>query len=98
MVMMSPEDYMLPCLNKQLLGFDCMGCGLQRSFAFILKGNFIDAFFMYPAIYSLIAFFGFILLNTFMDFKNSNKIIVTLAIINITLILGNFILKLINQI
>lgn len=96
--MMSPEDYMLPCLNKQLLGFDCMGCGLQRSFAFILKGNFIDAFFMYPAIYSLIAFFGFILLNTFMDFKNSNKIIVTLAIINITLILGNFILKLINQI
>ncbi|MGS2726401.1 DUF2752 domain-containing protein [Psychroserpens sp. BH13MA-6] len=89
---------MLPCLNKQLLGFDCMGCGLQRSFAFILKGNFIDAFFMYPAIYSLIAFFGFILLNTFMDIKNSNKIIVTLAIINITLILGNFILKLINQI
>ncbi|OUR99024.1 hypothetical protein A9Q86_13225 [Flavobacteriales bacterium 33_180_T64] len=96
--MMSPEDYMLPCLNKKLLGFDCMGCGIQRSFALILQGDLIGAFYMYPAIFTLIAFFGFVILNAFKNFKNSNKIIVTLAIINIILILGNFILKLINQI
>ncbi|WP_367180672.1 DUF2752 domain-containing protein [uncultured Psychroserpens sp.] len=96
--MMSPEDYMLPCLNKKIFGLDCMGCGLQRSIALILNGEFIAAFYMYPAIYTLIAFFGFVILNMFKKFKHSNKIIVTLTVINLVLIIGNFILKLINQI
>ena len=95
--MMSPEDYLLPCINKKILGFECMGCGMQRSLALILRGDLIDAFFMYPAIYSLIAFFGFIIINAFKNFKNSNKIILILAVTNVILILGNFIIKLIDQ-
>lgn len=91
--MMSPEDYMLPCLNKKLLGVDCMGCGMQRSLALILDGDLIGAFYMYPAIYTLILLIGFAFVNYFKNFKNSSKIIITLAIINLVLILGNFILK-----
>ncbi|MDG5491403.1 DUF2752 domain-containing protein [Psychroserpens sp. SPM9] len=91
--MMSPEDYMLPCLNKKLFGLDCMGCGMQRSLALILQGDLIGAFYMYPAIYTLIALIGFVIINYFMNFKNSSKIIITLAIINLVLILGNFIIK-----
>lgn len=91
--MMSPEDYMLPCLNKKLFGLDCMGCGMQRSIALILNGDFIAAFQMYPAIYSLIALVGVIFLNYFKNFKHAYKIIIILAIINAILILGNFIYK-----
>ena len=47
------EDYMLPCFTKKLLGFECMGCGLQRAAALLIKGQFADAFLMYPAIYTL---------------------------------------------
>ncbi|MEY8847740.1 DUF2752 domain-containing protein [Psychroserpens sp. XS_ASV72] len=88
-----PEEYMLPCLNKKLLGFECMGCGLQRSVSLIFQGEFIAAFHMYPAIYTLMLMFGFIGLNFFKNYKFAQKIIIPLAIINVAIILGNFILK-----
>ncbi|WCO03015.1 DUF2752 domain-containing protein [Psychroserpens ponticola] len=91
--MSSPEEYMLPCLNKKLFGLDCMGCGMQRSVALIFQGDLIAAFYMYPAIYSLIALIGFIILNNFRNFKHAYKIIVILAVLNAIIILGNFIYK-----
>ncbi|MGC1473305.1 MAG: DUF2752 domain-containing protein [Psychroserpens sp.] len=91
--MMSPEDYMLHCLNKKLFGLDCMGCGMQRSIAFILNGDLLSAFYMFPAIYSLMALVIVIFINYFVNFKHAFKIIVILAIMNAMLILGNFIFK-----
>lgn len=88
------EDYMLPCINKKILGFDCMGCGIQRSIALLFKGEFVDAFFMFPAIYTIIALLGLLLVNTFKDFKYANKIIIILAISNVLIIVGNFLIKL----
>jgi hypothetical protein len=94
--MSSPEDYMLPCLNKKLLGFECMGCGLQRSFSLIFHGNFVEAFYMYPAVYSLILLFLAIGINIFFKFKHSNKIIGALAIITVATIIISFTIKIIN--
>lgn len=94
--MQALEEYMLPCLNKKLFGFDCMGCGMQRSISLICQGQFVDAFYMYPAIYSLISLFIFIALNIFFKFKHSNKIIGTLAIITVLTIITSFIIKIIN--
>lgn len=91
--MASIEDFMLPCLNKKFFGLECMGCGMQRAFVLVLQGKFEDAFFMYPAIYSLMILFGVIIFSLFRSFKNSTKIITTLAIINGIIILTNFIYK-----
>lgn len=91
--MSSPEDFMLPCLNKKLFGFDCMGCGMQRSALLVFKGEFTAAFYMYPAIYTLLLFFAFVIASNFISIKNSNKIIALLAIINVLVIVINFILK-----
>ncbi len=88
------EDYMIPCLNKKIFGYECMGCGIQRSIALILEGKLIDAFFMYPAIYTLLGFFGFLIVNSFKNFKNSNKIIFILAISNVIIIVGSYLIKL----
>ena len=90
----SLDDFMLPCLNKKLLGFECMGCGMQRSVALIFKGEFADAFFMYPAIYTIIIFFGFLIINSYKNIKYSNKIIIILALANVIIIVGNFLIKL----
>ena len=86
---------MLPCLSKKLFGFDCLGCGLQRSVSLIFHGEFVDAFYMYPAIYSLILLFITIGINIFIKLKKYNLIINTLAIITITTIIINYILKII---
>ncbi|MEX0289867.1 MAG: DUF2752 domain-containing protein, partial [Flavobacteriaceae bacterium] len=68
------EDYMLPCMSKQLFGMDCPGCGLQRSVVFLLKGDFIEAFKMYPAIYPMLLLFGFLAVDFFIKVKYANKI------------------------
>lgn len=83
---------MLPCLNKKLLGIDCLGCGLQRSVALILKGEFVEAFYMYPAIYPLILMISFIGFNFFVQFKYDWKIKLSLMIITaLTMIISYFI-------
>jgi hypothetical protein len=87
------EDYMLPCVNKTLFGMDCMGCGLQRSIALIFKGEFINAFLMYPAIYFLLLLFGVIGINLFVKLKYFNKFITILAILTVGTIITNFIIK-----
>lgn len=87
------NDYMLPCMNKKLLGVDCPGCGIQRSIALILQGDFSGAFQMYPAIYSLLFLFAFVAVNYFYKIKNASRIITALAIINVLLILTNYIYK-----
>ena len=94
--MSSIEDFMLPCLNKKLLGFECMGCGLQRSLLLIYHGEFVSAFYMYPAIYTLIPLFLLIGLNLFFKIKRVNRIINTLAILSISIIIINFIIKFLN--
>lgn len=87
------EEYMLPCLNKKLFGFDCMGCGMQRSISLIFHGDFVAALYMYPAIYTLILLFGTIVVNTFKNFKHANKIILILSVINAVIMVSSFITK-----
>ena len=90
------KEYLLPCLNKKLFGVDCLGCGLQRSALHVLKGEFGEAFKMYPAIFTLIVLALFILVNWKYSFKNGRKIILTLATINILIIVVSYIVKM-NQ-
>ncbi|MCF8714590.1 DUF2752 domain-containing protein [Joostella atrarenae] len=90
------EDYMLPCLNKKLLGIECLGCGMQRSVLLIFKGEFLAAFKMYPAIYPLIAFITFLALSAFINIKYIGKIKAGLAILTISTIIINYLIKIIN--
>lgn len=94
--LISPEDYMLPCLSKQLLGIECFGCGFQRSLALLFQGEFVAAFKMYPAIYPLFLLGTFFVLNTFFKIKNAEKIKITLVVLSIVFIVVNYTLKLTN--
>jgi len=94
--MVSFEDYMLPCFTKTFFGFECPGCGAQRALSFLLHGEFISAFKMYPAIYTLIPLFLVIGINYFVKFKNATKFISILAIASISIIVISYIYKLIN--
>jgi len=87
------QDYLLPCLNKKLFGIECLGCGFQRAFLFLLKGNFMEAFKMYPAIYSLLILGIFALLHWKYKFKKGRKITIALAAINLVIIVVSYIIK-----
>jgi hypothetical protein len=84
---------MLPCLNKKLFGIDCLGCGFQRSLLSVLKGDFVAAFKVYPAIFTLLLMAVFLLLHLKFKFKNSKKIIIIFATINVLIIVISYFIK-----
>lgn len=90
------EDYMIPCLNKQLTGIDCPGCGLQRSVNLLLHGEFVAAFQMYPAIYTIIPLFALIICSKVFNLKVDNRLIVGFGIATFAIILINYVIKFIH--
>ncbi|WP_237275891.1 DUF2752 domain-containing protein [Tenacibaculum ovolyticum] len=90
------DDYMLPCLNKKFFGVDCLGCGIQRALSLLIHGEFIAAFKMYPAIYTLLFLALIIVLNFFYKIKYAQRIISILAVINVLIIVISYVMKM-NQ-
>ena len=87
---------MLPCMNKSLFGFDCIGCGAQRSILLLINGEFIKAFYQFPAIYTTILLFIFIGLHLKNKKRDYQKIIIALAIINTIIMIISYIYKITN--
>lgn len=87
------EDYMLPCLNKKLFGVDCLGCGIQRATALLFRGEFIAAFKMYPAIYTLILLVIFLIFNLFVKFKFDRIVKIALIAINVLIVVIGYMIK-----
>lgn len=90
------EEHMLPCLFKQTFGFDCMGCGLQRSIYLLSQGRFWDAFQMYPAIYILIALLGFVVKFAFQPTSKNGRMVILFAVLNAFVILLAYLVKMRN--
>lgn len=42
------DGWLLPCPFKWLTGFDCPGCGFQRSLLALLRGHWRASFQLYP--------------------------------------------------
>ncbi len=84
---------MLPCLNKELFGIECLGCGIQRAAALLFRGEFIAAFKMYPAIYTLILLVLFLVFNLFVKFKFDRIIKITLIAINVLIVVIGYMVK-----
>lgn len=84
------ERFMLPCLNKQLFGIDCLGCGLQRSVLLLFQGEFHAAFVLYPAIYTLLLLLFFALFSSFRKIKNDLNIKLGLIIINAMIVIVSY--------
>lgn len=87
------EEYMIPCMNKTLFGVECMGCGTQRAAFMVAQGNFVDAFKMFPAIYTTLLLFLLILLHFFDKKRKYHKIIIFLAIVNAIIMVISYIYK-----
>lgn len=83
-------------MNKKLFGVDCLGCGTQRAIALILKGEFVDAFHMFPAIYTTLLFFIILGLNFIDKARSYHKLIISLAIVNAVIMVISYIYKITN--
>lgn len=91
------EEYMLPCWSKKYFGLECMGCGSQRALFMVFKGDFMDAFVMFPAIYTTLLFIIVVGLNFIDRARNYHKLIIFSAIINAMVMVGAFLFKISNH-
>ena len=89
------DSWMLPCMSKQLMGMDCPGCGIQRSISFLLQGNIVDSFLMYPGLFPGIFLFVFLIVDWFKDFKHGEQIKLWATIITIGTILSSYLIKMV---
>ncbi|WP_029034927.1 DUF2752 domain-containing protein [Salinimicrobium terrae] len=87
------EEFMLPCLNKQLFGLDCLGCGAQRSLVFVFQGEFGAAFKMFPAIYPILILLLFLFINLFIKFKGDWFIKIGLIVLSALTLIGAYFYK-----
>ena len=90
------EKYMLPCMNKSLLGVDCLGCGAQRSLLLLINGDYVNAFYQFPAIYTSLLLLGFLGLHFIDTSRDYHKIIIGIAITNALIMIIAYIYKMTN--
>lgn len=88
------ESHMQSCFYKQHFGIECPGCGMQRSFIELLKGNFVESFIMFPALIPTIIMIVYLILHLIFKFTNGANMLKILFIINTTIVVLSYIYKL----
>jgi hypothetical protein len=87
------EHHFLACPYKKYFDIDCMGCGMQRSFIALLKGNFIESFYLYPALLPIVLMMLFLPIHLVFKFKNGASMLKYLFIFNISIVIISYLIK-----
>lgn len=88
------EDKMFSCVYKKYLGVDCPGCGMQRAFVYLMRGEFVESLKMFPALIPLIIMVAYLILHVIFKYKNGHKVLLYMFFTNVAIILTNYIVKL----
>ncbi len=89
------EKNQQPCFYKKHLGVNCPGCGMQRAFIELLKGNLYESILIYPALMPMIIMLLYLSAHILFKFKNGSKVLMILFIFTFSLIIINFVIKII---
>jgi len=90
------EQHLPACMYKKYLGIDCPGCGMQRSFIELLKGDLSESIVLYPALIPMIFMFAYLILHLIFKFEKG-ALVLKLTFISVTVIIvGSYIFKLIS--
>jgi hypothetical protein len=87
------ESHQGACFYKKYFGVECPGCGMQRAFVELLKGNVWESILMYPALLPTIFMMGFLIAHLFLKFKKGALILKISFIFTASIIFLNFVIK-----
>lgn len=90
------ESHLLTCSYKKYLGVECPGCGMQRAFVEMLKGNFYESIVLYPALPTTLFLLLFLVLHLIFKFKYGANILKYTFILNAVIMVLNYIYKLLT--
>ena len=69
------EQHQVPCVYKKYLGVDCLGCGGQRSFIALLKGDVAQSIELFPALLPMLLMLTFLVVHLIMKFEHGGTIL-----------------------
>ncbi|MEZ5012963.1 MAG: DUF2752 domain-containing protein [Chitinophagales bacterium] len=87
------ETHMFRCPSVTWFGMECPGCGMQRSLIFLLKGQFLDSFLMYPPLLPLLGMVIYLALHLLFSFRSGAKILQYMFVGNAVLVFLNYTLR-----
>lgn len=87
---------MIPCSWKETFGVECPACGTQRSFFALIQGDFIESLILFPALLPFMTLIVIAIVHLIRPFPSGPKWIVRLVILTGVLMVGNWVLKMIN--
>lgn len=83
---------MIPCPIKHLIGYECPGCGIQRSVKFIAELKFKESFEIYPPLILCVGFMILVLLFKVIFKRRLNTNLIIKG--NLLIVIINYISKL----
>lgn len=84
------ERHQAPCSWKEHFGVECPGCGMQRAFIELLKGNLWDSICLYPALIPLMVLLIYTFLHLLINFRKGALVIKILFIFTVFLMFIHF--------
>ena len=87
------EQHQLPRPSKALFHIECPGCGMQRSFISLLKGDLGQSLQYHPATIPMMLLITFAVLHLIFKFSKGAKIIVILQLTVAIITLAFYIYK-----
>ena len=91
------EDHMLQCPSKALFHIDCPGCGFQRAFVALIKGDVFHSLFLYPALMPILFTLSYTFLHLRFHFRHGARNIKILQATSALIIVCFYIYKVINN-
>ena len=91
---MEAEDHLMSCSFKSTFGIECFGCGTQRAFLALLKGDIVGSFMFNPGVILLLITFIAFAIVYFKKPKWITRVITIGVLSSVIGMVGNFVFKL----
>ena len=85
-----------PCFYVKFLGTECPGCGTQRAFIELLRGNVVDSIIIFPALIPSLMLIALVVIHLVFKLRHGALYIKILFIINVIIMVLNYIYKLLT--
>ncbi len=90
------ETHLISCPIKSTTGIDCPGCGMQRAFICLLKGDIKQSFIAHPSVIPMLVMFLFLIVHLRLKFRKGGYVIVGLFSLSTVLMIINYIRKILD--
>ncbi|MGM0649945.1 MAG: DUF2752 domain-containing protein [Bacteroidota bacterium] len=91
------EDHLGKCAFKEFTGMDCPGCGMQRAFIELLKGNVWESLQYYPGLIPMMVTLIFLALHLLFKFKHGALVLKIMFIFTVIVTVSTYVIKILTN-